>query len=106
MQAEWKDRVQHWIRTLRKDLYQPLDDLHAEGFCTFDELSVEEALKLPFQPFSEGDAWGDEYEYAWFHTRIRLPEKARGQRIVMDLPVGGESTLYVNGKSFGTYRAS
>ena len=34
-----------------------------------------------------------------------LPEAAKGRRIVADLNTGGETTLFVNGRSFGTYRA-
>lgn len=35
-----------------------------------------------------------------------LPAEAQGKRIVMDLKPDGESTLFVNGQEFGTYRAS
>ena len=34
-----------------------------------------------------------------------MPKEAEGKRIVLDLKLGGESTLFVNGQEFGTYRA-
>ena len=106
MHSEWKDRVKHWMRTLKDDLYQPLGEISWEAFPTMEYLTSEEALKGPFQPVSPGFTWGHEWEYCWFRGSIALPEEAKGQRIVMDLKPQGESALFVNGKSFGTYRAS
>ncbi len=106
MHSEWKDRVKHWMRTLKDDLYQPLGEISWEAFPTMEYLTSEEALKGPFQPVSPGFTWGHEWEYCWFKGSIALPEEAKGQRIVMDLKPQGESALFVNGKSFGTYRAS
>ena len=105
MTSEWRDRLGHWLTTLGKDLYLPLGDIPVETFCTMDHLTVEEARVRPMKPMREGTAWGHEYEYCWMHGTVVLPQEAKGRRIVMDLNCGGESTLYVNGRSFGTYRA-
>lgn len=104
--SEWKDRVRHWMRTLKDDLYQSLGEITWEAFPTMEYLTPEEARKGPFQPVSPGFTWGHEWEYCWFRGSVTLPEEAKGQRIVMDLRPKGESALFVNGKSFGTYRAS
>ena len=37
--------------------------------------------------------------------KVTLPQEAQGKRIVMNLVTGGETTVFVGGKSFGTYRA-
>ena len=39
MNAEWRDRVKHWIRTLKDDFYQPLGEISWEAFQTMDLLS-------------------------------------------------------------------
>ena len=65
----------------------------------------EQALGLAFEQVQPGFTWGNTYEYCWFRSRIELPGRAEGKRIVMNLKPGGESTLFVNGRSFGTYRA-
>ncbi len=106
MHSEWKDRVKHWMRTLRDDLYEPLGEISWEAYPTMEYLTPEEAQKGPFEPVSPGYTWGHVWEYCWFRGSITLPEQAKGQRIVMDLKPQGESTLFVNGRSFGTYRAS
>lgn len=105
MQPEWKDRLEHWIRTLEMELYEPLGQIPMSGFCTYEMLSMEEAEKRTFVPMPVGTKWGRNWEYAWLKGQVCLPEAAEGQRIVMDLKPGGESTLFVNGEEFGTRRA-
>lgn len=105
MTAEWTDRLKHWIRTLKDDLYQPIGDIHWEMSPTMEEISSEEAEKLAYIPVEPGFTWGHKYEYGWFRADITLPEQAQGKRIAMDLQPDGESTIFVNGKAFGTYRA-
>lgn len=106
MHSEWKDRIRHWIRTLKNDFYEPLGEMHWEMFCTTEHLTPQQAAGGPFAPVKPGAVWGHTWEYAWFRTDFTLPARAEGQRIVMDLHPDGESTLFVNGSCFGTYRAS
>lgn len=106
MNAEWRDRVKHWLRTLKDDFYEPLGELEWEAFPTMEYLTQEEALQGAFAPVKPGFTWGKTYEYCWFKGSLTLPERAAGERIVMNLQPGGESALFVNGKAFGTYRAS
>lgn len=105
MHSEWKDRIAHWIRTLKEDVYQPLGEMQWEACRTWDHISAEEAQQLAYEPVSAGFTWGEKWEYCWFRTNVTLPAEAEGKRIVMNLSPDGESTLFVNGESFGTYRA-
>ncbi len=105
MSAEYRDRLEHWIRTLKEDFYTPLGTLEFECFRTMEQLSREEAMSREFEHVEPGFTWGNTYEYAWFRGKVTLPEEAEGKRIVLDLQPGGESTLFVNGHEFGTYRA-
>lgn len=106
MHSEWSARVHHWIRTLKDDFYEPLGEIKWGAFRTMEHISLEEAERGNFQPVEPGFTWGNTWEYAWFKTTFTLPEEAKGKRIVMNLNPDGESTLFVNGKAFGTYRAS
>ena len=106
MSAEWSGRLQHWLRTLKDDFYRPLGIISWEAFRTMEHLSPEEAVKGPFEPVEPGFTWGKTWEYCWFRGKVVLPKAAEGKRIVMDLRPDGESTLFVNGREFGTYRAS
>ena len=105
MNAEWRDRVDHWVRTLKEDFYEPLGEISWTASRTMEHLSPEEAQRLPFVSVQPGFVWGNTWEYCWFQGSVVLPERAEGKRIVLNLAPDGESTLFVNGKSFGTYRA-
>ena len=105
MHSEWRSRVDHWIEALKEDLYLPLGRIDLAAFFTADHLSPEEAAKGDFTPILPGEKWGNAWEYCWMRGKITLPEKAAGKRIVMDLQTGWESTIFVNGLSFGTRRA-
>lgn len=106
MHSEWRDRIKHWIRTLKDDLYEPLGEISWEAFRTMEYLTPEEAQQGAFEPAGPGFTWGEMWEYCWFRGAFSLPEQAKGQRIVMNLQPDGETALFVNGKAFGTYRAS
>ncbi len=105
MHSEWRQRLNHWLETLKQDLYLPLGNIDVEAFLTMDYLTAEEALKGDFQPMAPGTQWGRTWEYCWMKSQITLPKEAEGKRIVMDLHTGGETNIFVDGKSFGTYRA-
>ena len=105
MSAEWKDRLKHWMHTLQQDLYQPLGEISVEGFLTMEELSLQEASAQAFAPMNPGTRWGKSYEYCWLRGALTLSEAARGKPVVLDLKTGGETTVFVDGVSFGTYRA-
>ena len=106
MKSEWRDRIGHWVRTLKDDFYQPLGEIQWEAFRTNEQLSLGEAKKEQFVSVKPGFTWGNTYEYCWMKGHIQLSEEANGKRIVMNLKPDGEATLFVNDKAFGTYRAA
>ena len=105
MHSEWMDRLHHWIRTLKDDFYEPLGEIAWEAFRTKEHRTPEEVAQCAFTRVEPGFTWGETWEYCWFRGTVTLPAEAAGKRIVMRLAPGGESTLFVNGRSFGTYRA-
>ncbi len=105
MTSEWSGRLSYWMETLKKDFYRPLGPIPVEGALTMEELTLPEAERLAYHPMEPGTPWGRNWEYCWMRGRIRLPEEAGGKRIAMNLETGGETTVYVDGVSFGTCRA-
>ena len=105
MHSEWKVRIENWIAVLKQELYQPIGEISWEAQTTKEYLTPEQALAGSFQPVAPGYTWGDVWEYCWFKGSVEIPEGAEGKRIVMNLNPGGESTIFVNGEAFGTYRA-
>lgn len=105
LSPEWAERVDHWIRVLADEMYEPQGEITLEGFTTTEMLSTDEAEQGVYRPFARGERWGKTWEYAWFRGDIALDESVAGQTIVMDIQTGGEATLFVNGEEFGTRRA-
>ena len=105
MHSEWTDRLHHWIRTLKDDFYEPFGEIAWEAFRTKEHRTPEDVAQCAFTGVEPGFTWGETWEYCWFRGTVTLPAEAAGKRIVMRLAPGGESTLFVNGRSFGTYRA-
>ena len=105
MHSEWKVRIDNWMAVLKQELYMPIGEIAFSAFKTKDYLTPEEAMKQSFEPVSPGYTWGETWEYCWFRASIVIPKEAEGKRVVMKLAPGGESTIFVNGEAFGTYRA-
>ena len=103
LNKEWRNRVVGWQKALWSVCYRPLGNLELDGFTTFEQLTAGQALERDFKPMPVGSAWGAKWEYGWFKGELRLPEAARGQRIVLRLGLGGNSLLWVNGKVAGAY---
>ena len=105
MHSEWKVRIENWLAVLKQDLYQPIGEIDLAAHKTKEYLTPEQALEGDFEPVAPGYTWGETWEYCWFKGSVVLPEGVDGKRIVMKLAPGGETTIFVNGQAFGTYRA-
>ena len=58
MHAEWRDRLKHWQRTLKDDLYVPLGAFTWEAFRTMEHLSPQQAQEGNFEPVQTGFTLG------------------------------------------------
>ena len=105
MNLEQTKQLEHVINALAEDFYHPLGALSLSGAKTNDRLTPEQAAAMPRTAFREGETWGNPWEYAWMFADFTLPPEAKGNRIVLDLNPGGESTLFLNGRPFGTRRS-
>jgi len=101
LNLEWRDRIKAWRDELCRQFYEPLGSVLLEGFCTTEQLTVEQAMERPRSPMPDGTPWGAKWEYAWFFGTATLPEAAAGRRIALRVDVGGESAIYVNGVAAG-----
>lgn len=105
LHSEYRDRLAHWQRVLASDFYRPLESIQFDGLPPCGILRPGQAAQGPFCPMEEGTAWGHTWEYMWCRADITLPEVAADKTVAMELDLGGEATLFVNGKAFGTRRA-
>ena len=45
LSAEWRDRIDHWIRTLKEDFYEPLGEISWSAWRTMEHVSPQDALE-------------------------------------------------------------
>ncbi len=105
MKPEWSSRLKHWLSTLEKEFYEPLGEIELEYFPTYEMLDMKSAEACKFIPAPKGMLWGRAWEYAWFRGSIKTDERAVGKQLVIDIKTGGEATVFLNGKEYGTRRA-
>ncbi len=104
MNVEQRDQLILMIEALARDFYHPVGNISLSGFKAERKMLLGEAKVQPRKPYQKGFAWGNAWEYAWMFGTITIPEEVKGERIVMNLNPGGESTLFINDYPFGTYR--
>ena len=105
MNSEQRTQLALVLKALQRDFYHPLGNIAFSGFradagMTFDKAALHDKTPMP-----EGTLITEPWGYAWLFADFTLPETACGERIVMNLNPGGESTLFLNGRAFGTRRA-
>ena len=101
---EWQVRINNWIKTVSNDIFTPVTTLDCEAFITNEHLTYEEALKGDFKPIENGAKWGKTWEYMWVKAVAEIPEGLDNKNVYMDLAVGGEACVWVNGEEFGCRR--
>ena len=104
LQREWTGRAQQWVRALEGDVFAEKCVAPAEAFFTNEHLLYEDAMKKDFAPISGGTKWGNNFEYMWVRAKVSVPQELDGKTVVMDLDVGGEACVWVNGEEFGCRR--
>lgn len=105
LHEEWRKRIEKWIRVLAGDVYRPVLPITFEGFETDRAISYGEALQGEFGPVRKGDSWGADRHYMWLKSRIKIPDEAKGSRVVMSLNPGAEASVWVDGLPFGCRRS-
>ena len=98
---EWEKRIALWMDELPRYFYRPLEEMEMQGFTTMDALSPEQAARGVFAPMAAGQPWGAKWEYGWFRGSAVVPECAQGERVVLCPDVGGESLVWINGRTAG-----
>lgn len=105
MNSEQRNQLALVLKALQHDFYHPLGEISFSGFRADETLPLRQAEAHDRRPMPEGTFLTEPWGYAWLFADFTLPESARGERIVMNLNPGGESTLFINGRAFGTRRA-
>ena len=98
---QWNDRLRIWAEQFPKHYYRKCGSLPTEFFTTMEHLSFDEAVMGRYTPAPVGTKWGKKWEYAWFRTKIVVPDELQGKRVVFTLNTAEEMLVWVNGREAG-----
>ncbi len=98
---EWKERIDRWRAGLKANLYRPLGVLELAGWTTLKQLTPRQAAAGPFKPVRPGARWGAKWEYGWFRAAVVLPPAVLNRRVELNMDLGTESRVLVNGREAG-----
>ncbi len=98
---QWEDRLRIWSEQFEKHYITACTPLAVTCFTTMEHLPFEAAARRAYSPAPVGMKWGKKWEYAWFHTQVKVPAALTGKRLVLFLRVGEEMLVWVNGREAG-----
>ncbi|SHF19135.1 alpha-mannosidase [Marinitoga hydrogenitolerans DSM 16785] len=104
-----KEKAERYIHDLKQYIY--IDQIPIKDF-KFYQGNIPEAYKIDFNDqnwdiINVGERWGGRDVTAWFRKQILIPKEWLGEKIILDLIIGGnnenglwgaESLIYINGR--------
>ena len=94
LRALYEERVAEWIKRIDARLLPDAEPL---------TLRIRKALPLPpfaqrrpaaFRAIRIGEAWGRDWDRAWFHVSGRIPARWRGREVCARINLGGEGLVH------------
>ncbi len=104
LKSEWAQGLNQIEHALIKDLYHPIQNIDFKGLLCDKDLNLEEAIPRDCFDILPGYHIDKPFGYAWLFSTFILPEQIEGERVVLNLDLGGEATIFINGEPFGTMR--
>lgn len=93
--------IEKWLKEKDQLIYRPIADVDFTYTLVNQWLPYEEAVQGSFQAIQPGTQWGKSSHYGWFKATVSITPACAGKRVELHLNIGGESTIYVNGKLAG-----
>lgn len=90
----YEQRVERFIGRLKNSIYEDAIDLQA-AYCCFEPMvAFEERLQGVYQPVSKGEAWGRNWQRAWFRIQGTIPNEWKGRHVCARINLGAEGLVY------------
>ena len=86
--------------SVRGKIYSTVGKLNVEYLPSSEPIKYEEAIGSSFIPFKTGKIWTkEEFGCAWFKFSGKIPESAKGRKVVAIVKLAAEGEVYENGES-------
>ncbi|OME80682.1 alpha-mannosidase [Paenibacillus sp. FSL A5-0031] len=87
------EQLKSLLDRLKEQIYKPLTDLKVTAWVTEEPVSYEDRESGRKIELAAGDRWGNLWDCAWFHFSGKVPQEAKGSKIVLLIDVNGELCL-------------
>ena len=87
-------KVNYFLTCLRRDYVKSSIDLNAEYCLTDEPVSFEEKDNYPFKKIHTGEAWGHNWQCAWFHITGKIPAEWLDKTVCFRINIGGEGLIF------------
>lgn len=91
------DKQRKFVYRMENYMFDVVDQLKVKSYETYEKLNKPPSLNKYTKEMSEGDCWGAEKKYCWFHTEYTVPEELSGKDLYLRPEYNGyEAMLFVN----------
>jgi len=88
------ENLRNCINRVKNRVYTKIIDLDMEQYTSKEPLKFEERFSGEHKTAGIGEAWGGLFDCAWFHFTAKLPESAKGKKIVYVIDINGEGLIF------------
>ena len=89
---EWCfQRINQWLKLLRANIYAEWLPLKVEFAPCADPLDLAGNLSANYRAISEGDRWGQAWDYGWFKFSAQVPAAWTGKQVDARINLNGEA---------------
>lgn len=83
---------------IRNKVYTKVAELSAKALLSREPIAFASLDGKKFECFKKGDAWGSDFDCAWFSFEGVVPESAKGRKIAARIDIQGEGLVYIDGR--------
>ncbi|OXM17130.1 alpha-mannosidase [Paenibacillus herberti] len=87
------DRLKSVLNRLQAKIYEPLANLEVTAWVTSEPVTYNDRMTGRLVKLQPGNKWGELWDCAWFHFKGTVPERAKGEKVVLLIDVNGEVCL-------------
>ena len=88
------ENIRHTLMSVKDRVYSKVCDITLEAYRTKEPVSFENRKQGEYLKLVPGDKWGELFDCAWFHCTAKVPESAKGKKLVYVIDINGEGLIY------------
>ncbi|MBR7071297.1 MAG: alpha-mannosidase [Clostridia bacterium] len=88
------ENLRNCVQRVKNRVYTKVSDLDIEIYKSKEPIPFAQRTTGEYRKVQVGESWGELFDCAWFHFTGRVPEEAKGKKIVYVIDINGEGLIY------------